>query len=96
MIFGVLQVDISLNGIHSLKDKRSVLRKQIEKIRNAFQVSIHEVGDNDMLGNATIGVAVAGSDAVRVENVIQNILKMIDENPEVEVYDSVILVDHLK
>ena len=96
MIFGVLQVDIRLNGIHSLKDKRSVLRKQIEKIRNAFQVSIHEVGDNDMLGNATIGVAVAGSDAVRVENVIQNILKMIDENPEVEVYDSVILVDHLK
>lgn len=96
MIYGVLRVEIRLNSTYSLKDKRSILRKQIERVRNAFHVSIHEVGDHDLLGNATVGVAVAGSDAVQVENVIQSILRMIEENPEMEVYDSVILVEHFK
>ena len=65
-------------------------------MRNAYQVSIHEVGDHDMLGNASVGVAVAGSDAVQIEKVLQSILRMFDENPEMDVYDSVILIDHLK
>jgi len=49
-----------------------------------------------MLGNATIGVAVAGSDMIQVEKVLQSVLRIMDENPEIEVYDSVILTDHLK
>lgn len=96
MIYGVLQVDIRLSSTNSLKDKRSILRRIIEKVRNSFHISITEVGDHDMLGNATLGVAVAGSDAIQVENVIQSVLKIFDENPEIEVYDSVILIDHLK
>ncbi len=96
MIYGVLQIEIRLLGTYSLKDKRSILRKNFERVRNAYQVSIHEVGDHDMLGNASVGVAVAGSDAVQIEKVLQSILRMFDENPEMDVYDSVILIDHLK
>jgi uncharacterized protein YlxP (DUF503 family) len=47
-------------------------------------------------GNAVLGVSLSGTDPVQVEKVIQQILRIIDENPEVEVYDSVILVDQLK
>ena len=96
MVYGALQVDLRLDNTHSLKDKRSVLRKQIEKIRNAFGVSIHEVGDHDLYGNGQLGIAVAGSDAVQVEKVLQPTLRMIEENPSVQVTDSVIHVDHLK
>jgi uncharacterized protein YlxP (DUF503 family) len=95
MIYGVLQVDIRIEGTHSLKDKRSLLRKQIEKIRNAFHISVNEVGDHDLLGNATLGIAVVGSDAVQVESVLQSVLRMIDENAQFEIYDSVTHIDRL-
>lgn len=96
MIYGVLQVDIRIFSTNSLKNKRSVLRKITERVRNAYSISIAEVGDHDMLGNATLGIALAGSDAVQVENVLQGVLKIMDENPEIDIYDSVILVDQLK
>ena len=96
MIYGVLRADLRISSAKSLKDKRSVTRKLIEKIRNAFHVSANEVGDYDLHGNAVIGISLTGAEAVQVEKVLQHILRMIDENPEVEVYDSVILVDQLK
>ena len=96
MIYGVLQIDLRLQGIRSLKDKRSVVQKLMTKIRNAYSISVSEVGDHDMMGNAVIGVATAGSNAIQIENVLQQVLKIVDENPEVQVTDSVILVDQLK
>lgn len=89
-------MDLRISGSKSLKDKRSIVKKMIEKIRNAFHLSVNEVGDHDLLGNAVLGVSLTSSEAVQVEKVLQHILRMIDENPELEVYDSVILVDQLK
>jgi uncharacterized protein YlxP (DUF503 family) len=96
MIYGVLRIDIRICNAKSLKDKRSVIRKQIEKIRHAFPLSANEVGDFELIGNTVFGVSMTGSDAVLIEKVLQLVLRMIDENPELEVYDSVILVDQLK
>lgn len=96
MVYGVLQVHIRLFGTFSLKDKRSVLRKQIEKVRNHFHLSIGEVGDHDMLGNAVLGIAAIGTDAVQVETVLQNVLRSIGENPAMDIYDSDIIVEHFK
>ena len=96
MIYGVLQIDLRLQGVQSLKDKRSIVQKLLTKVRNAYLISVSEVGDHDLLGNAVIGVAVAGSDPIQIEKILQQVLKIIDENPALEVYDSVILVDQLK
>ena len=96
MVYGALQIDFRIQCVHSLKDKRSIVQKLMAKVRNSYPISVSEVGDHDMLGNGVLGVAVAGSDAVQVEKVFQQVLKIIDENPELEVYDSVILVDQLK
>jgi uncharacterized protein len=96
MNYGVLRVDCRISSAKSLKDKRSAVRKQIEKVRHAFHISANEVGDNDLIGNTVLGFSLTGSDAIQVEKVLQQVLRMIDENPELEVYDSVILVDQLK
>ena len=96
MIYGVLQIDLRLRGVHSLKDKRSVVQKLVAKVRAAYPISVSEVGDHDLLGNAELGIAVAGSDPVQVENVLQQVLKIIEENCDGEVTDSVIHVDILK
>lgn len=96
MNYGVLRLDLRLNSTNSLKDKRSIVRKLIEKVRHAYTVSVNEVGDHDLIGNSVIGVSLTGRDALEVEKVLQQILRIVEENPQVEVYDSVILIDQLK
>ena len=44
---GVLRFTLRLPESGSLKDKRQVVRSLAQRIRNKFQVSVAEVGDND-------------------------------------------------
>lgn len=48
MVIGLLQAQISIPESHSLKDKRSVLRSLKDRIKNKMNVSVAEVGKQDL------------------------------------------------
>ena len=65
MVVGVLRLDLHLHGVHSLKEKRGVVRRLLARCRNRYPVSAAEVGHHDLWQRALIGVAVvSGSEAV--------------------------------
>jgi uncharacterized protein YlxP (DUF503 family) len=86
MILGTLVLDLRLPGCHSLKEKRHALRGMFERVRRDFGVSVAEVEDHDLWGNATIGMAYVGSNAVQAESVLNRILEIFDSAPELQVY----------
>ena len=45
MNIGVLKIDILLSDSHSLKDKRRVLRKLKDRLKNNFNISVAEIDD---------------------------------------------------
>ena len=56
-----LDLRLRLNEAQSLKDKRSVIRPIVDRLKN-MGVSVSEVGHTEDIKNARIGVAVvAGS-----------------------------------
>ena len=57
-----LTLEIRIEGAHSLKDKRQVLRSVKDSLRNHFNVSVAEVADNDLWQLATISVCVVSND----------------------------------
>jgi hypothetical protein len=57
MIVGVCTIELSLPGNDSLKGKRSILKSILARLRQEFNVSVAEVGDNDHWQSAVIGVA---------------------------------------
>lgn len=81
----MLEVSLNLPGTESLKDKRRILRSAIEKARNEFHVAIAEVDDQDLWGNATLGVACVSNDPLHAESVLGHVVNLFDENPDVEV-----------
>jgi uncharacterized protein YlxP (DUF503 family) len=93
MIVGTLELNLRLPGVRSLKEKRQVLRSLIEKCRRDFGVSISEVDDHDLWGNATVGVARVGSNAVQVEAALQRVLEIFDGSPEANVDNFYLDVD---
>ena len=87
MVIGSLLVSVRLPGASSLKDKRRVVRSVVESLRRKFHVAAAEVDDQDLFGNATLGVAVVANNAAQVESVVDACLRHIEERPELELFD---------
>ena len=85
MVVGVLRLTVFIPENHSLKGKRSVLRKIKAQVSNEFNVSIAETDDQDLWQRATFGVSQVGSDEAYVDGALRAVVKFIDSLGLVEV-----------
>ncbi|MDH4227448.1 MAG: DUF503 domain-containing protein [Deltaproteobacteria bacterium] len=85
MKVGVCHIGLLIHDSHSLKAKRMVLRKLTDNLRNRFNVSVAEVGSNDLWQRAELGVAVVGTDASHVNSQLDNVLNFIESMHVAEV-----------
>lgn len=67
----------------SLKQKRSYVRPIIAMLRR-FDVSVAEVGAQDLHGRAQIGVAVVAAEAAQARKVIDTCEHQMAGRPEIE------------
>ncbi|UCC96555.1 MAG: DUF503 domain-containing protein [Phycisphaerales bacterium] len=63
MVIGVMTAHLSLQGIASLKGKRSIVKSLIGRLKSRFNISIAEVDHQDSKSSAVIGVAVVSNDS---------------------------------
>lgn len=90
MIIGTATVYLHANYVHSLKEKRMIVKSIIQKIRNKFNVSIAEVDDNDLHQSIVLGFACVTNDTRMANSVIQNIVNFIEENCDAEFLNFVV------
>lgn len=62
MIVGVLTAQMHLHGINSLKEKRSIVKSLIGRLKSRFNISISEVDHQDEKTSAVVGIAVISND----------------------------------
>ena len=77
MFVAVGRLSFHLSGVSSLKGKRSVVRKMVEKARARFNVAIAEVESNDEHRKAVIGVGVIGNSSNHVDSVLSKVCNFI-------------------
>lgn len=51
-----LTIELRIEGAHSLKDKRQVLRSIKDRLRHSFNVAVSEIDSSDLWQRATVGV----------------------------------------
>ena len=73
MVVGVLKLTFHIPPARSLKDKRSVVRRFRDRVRARFDVSVAEVGDQDLHQRAVFGVAVVSSDSSVCDSVLEKV-----------------------
>ncbi len=64
--------------MQSLKGKRGVIGSACAKVRNKFNVSIAEVGDQDSWQAATLGITSVSNDPVIAEKMLAAVLDFIE------------------
>lgn len=92
MLVGVLQVELSIPGAYSLKEKRHVLKGLLERLRRDFGVAAAEVDRQDVWNSAIVGVAFVSNDAKHAESHLQKALNSLEKSRDAVVADSQIEV----
>ena len=85
MFTGALALDLLLGDVHSLKEKRSVVRPIVAELKRKHQVSAAEAGHLDLHRRALIGVAVVAADGAHCRSVLEACERLVADHPEVEV-----------
>jgi uncharacterized protein len=88
VIVGVLQVELSIEGAHSLKEKRHVLKSLLDRVRREHGVAAAEVGDQDTWNRAVVGMAFVSNDARHAQSHLQKVLNRLEREREASVLDS--------
>jgi len=83
-VIGVCKLDLRLPENHSLKEKRHVLRKLIDRVRTRFNVAISEVGDNDLWQRAQMGFCTVGNDRRHINSSLDKVIYFIEQMNLVE------------
>jgi hypothetical protein len=95
MVLGVIKLEIWIPGSTSLKGKRSVVKKIIERTRSRFNVTVAEVDKQDVYTRAVIGCAMVGSDQRYVNGALDKILDFVEGLAAAEILSETVEIINL-
>lgn len=84
MFVGTLTLDILLGDVHSLKEKRGIVKPILAELDKRAGVGAAETGHQNLHRRAQIGVAVVAATAARVNEVLDDLEGAVAWRPEIE------------
>ena len=73
--------------VHSLKEKRMIVKSLVAKLRNRYNVSASEIDEQDTHQIIVIGVAAIVPHNAFADSLMEDISQFVDENTEAEIID---------
>ena len=77
MVVGMMQLELRIEWSQSLKDKRRVVSSLKDRLHRHHQVSVAEVGSQDNLRIAILGIALVTNDVRYGQSVFDHILNQL-------------------
>lgn len=82
-----------LDDPSSLKEKRSVVRRALDAMRNRHGLSAAEVGDHERWNLAQFGFCTVGTDSRKLESLAAKARAALEAEHPVEVIDEEVLIE---
>ena len=73
--------------VHSLKEKRMIVKSIIARLQNKFHVSAAEIDEQDVHQIIVIGVAAVVPHNAMADSLMEKISLFVEENTEAEIID---------
>jgi uncharacterized protein YlxP (DUF503 family) len=84
MFVGVLSLDLRFGDVHSLKEKRSLVRPIVAELRKRYDVAAAEAGHVELHRRSLVGIAVVATEAAHCVEVLDACERLVASRPEVE------------
>ncbi|NLC51673.1 MAG: DUF503 domain-containing protein [Firmicutes bacterium] len=85
MIVGLCRLELFIGEADSLKDKRRILLSLIERLKRRFNISIAEVGYQEIRQRGELALALVGNEKHYLETVLQKILNYVENDTRLEI-----------
>ena len=80
-----LKITLRASWVHSLKEKRMVVKSIVQRLKNKFNVSVGEVHEQDIYQIIVIGISAVCGDQKQVDSTLENLIDFIEENTDAEI-----------
>ena len=87
MNIAVLTFRLHAPWVHSLKEKRMIVKSLIAKLQNKFHVSAAEVDEQDTHQIIVIGIAAIVPHNAAADSLMEKISQFVEESTEAEIID---------
>ncbi|MDA3130572.1 DUF503 domain-containing protein [Aliibacillus thermotolerans] len=84
MIIGVVHCECYLYNTHSLKEKRSVIKSIMTRLKQTLNVAVAEVDYQELWQRTTISIVTINNNRIIAEKELQKALALIDRTAEME------------
>jgi uncharacterized protein YlxP (DUF503 family) len=80
-----MRITLRASWVHSLKEKRMVVKSLIQRLKNKFNISVGEVGEQDIHQTIVIGITGVCGTTGQVDSTIENVIKFVECNTDAEI-----------
>ena len=87
MIIATITFKLHAPWVHSLKEKRMIVKSLLAKLQNRFHVSAAEIDEQDTHQIIVIGVAAIVPHNAQADSLMESISRFVEENCEAEIID---------
>lgn len=84
MWIGWIEFDILLGDVHSLKEKRAIVRPIVAELRRKYGVAAAETDHLDLHRRTGIGASLVSADSKHVIDVLDTVENFVSGRPEIE------------
>ena len=85
MIIAAITFRLRAAWVHSLKEKRMIVKSLVAKLQNKFHVSAAEIEDQDVHQSIVIGVAAIVPNRAFADRLMDDISAFVENNTEAEI-----------
>ncbi|TBX11721.1 DUF503 domain-containing protein [Clostridium perfringens] len=80
-----LKITLRASWVHSLKEKRMVVKSIVQRLKNKFNVSVGEFDEQDIHQIIVIGISAVCGDQKQVDSTLENLIDFVEENTDAEI-----------
>jgi len=85
MRVAVTVFELYIPGVNSLKGKRKVIKSLVQRLRNRFNLSVSEIGFQDLWQRAELGIAVVCYNGAGADSIMEKIFTVVEEENGIEI-----------
>ncbi len=85
MRVAICRLELYIPGKTSLKGKRQVTKSLIQRLRNNFNVSVSEVGSQDLWQRTELGIAAVCFNGAGADSIMERIFSFVENENDVEI-----------
>lgn len=81
-------LELHIPGATSLKAKRKVIKSLVQRLRNRFNVSVSEIGSQDLWQRSELGMAVICYNGAGADSIMEKLFAYVEAEDRVSIIGS--------